>query len=141
MLWWSAQHSPLLFFLLARLVVLTRRRCHLPCAPQRAHANDPALHTDKTMFSWGSLAPKMQRGGDCCVDHGFARQGLSAAWIWETALMKASRAPEDPRFHCLLLSPCSAGRRSRGRPPMARSTCCASCQVRLCCLHFKSFEL
>ena len=127
MLWWSAQHPPLLFFLLARLVVLTRRRCH--------------LHTDKTMFSWGSLAPKMQRGGDCCVDHGFARQGLSAAWIWETALMKASRAPEDPRFHCLLLSPCSAGRRSRGRPPMARSTCCASCQVRLCCLHFKSFEL
>jgi hypothetical protein len=74
MLWRSAQHPPLLFlFLLARLVVLTRRRCHLSCAPQRAHANDPALHTDKTMFSWGSLAPKMQRGGDCCVDHGFAR--------------------------------------------------------------------
>ncbi|PSC73633.1 ARM repeat-containing [Micractinium conductrix] len=41
-------------------------------AAQRARANDPTLHTDKTMFSCGSLAPKLQRGGGC-VDHGFAR--------------------------------------------------------------------
>lgn len=39
---------------------------------QRARANDPTLHTDKTMFSCGSLAPKLQRGGGC-MDHGFAR--------------------------------------------------------------------
>lgn len=43
-------------------------------ASQRAErANDPELHTDKTMFSCGSLAPKLQRGGGC-VDHGFARE-------------------------------------------------------------------
>jgi hypothetical protein len=43
-------------------------------AAQRAkRANDPELHTDKTMFSCGSLAPKLQRGGGC-VDHGFARE-------------------------------------------------------------------
>ncbi|KAI7841245.1 hypothetical protein COHA_005082 [Chlorella ohadii] len=41
-------------------------------AAQRARANDPVLHTDKTMFSCGSLAPKLQRGGSC-MDHGFAR--------------------------------------------------------------------
>ncbi len=39
---------------------------------QRARANDQQLHTDKTMFSCGSLAPKLQRGGSC-MDHGFAR--------------------------------------------------------------------
>lgn len=43
-------------------------------AAERAkRANDPELHTDKTMFSCGSLAPKLQRGGGC-VDHGFARE-------------------------------------------------------------------
>ncbi|KAL4425118.1 hypothetical protein ABPG77_008223 [Micractinium sp. CCAP 211/92] len=41
-------------------------------AAQRARANDQQLHTDKTMFSCGSLAPKLQRGGSC-MDHGFAR--------------------------------------------------------------------
>ena len=34
--------------------------------------NDPASHTDQTMFSCGSLAPKLQRGGGC-VDHGFSQ--------------------------------------------------------------------
>lgn len=55
---------------------------------QRARANDPTLHTDKTMFSCGSLAPKLQRGGGC-IDHGFARWvrlGCSqlgfAIWGW-----------------------------------------------------------
>ena len=43
-------------------------------AAQRAErANDADLHTDRTMFSCGSLAPKLQRGGGC-VDHGFARE-------------------------------------------------------------------
>lgn len=40
--------------------------------PQRA--NDQSLHTDRTMFSCGSLAPKLARGGDGCMDHGFARE-------------------------------------------------------------------
>jgi ferredoxin len=43
-------------------------------AAQRAtRANDIELHTDRTMFSCGSLAPKLQRGGGC-VDHGFSRE-------------------------------------------------------------------
>ena len=67
---------------LPRLVMLTPHSYICSALPQRARANDPALHTDKTMFSCGSLAPKLQRGGGC-VDHGFARQGLSAARIWE----------------------------------------------------------
>ena len=56
---------------LRRLRSLQTAEC---CPPplQRARANDPTLHTDKTMFSCGSLAPKLQRGGGC-VDHGFAR--------------------------------------------------------------------
>ena len=41
-------------------------------AQRAARANDANLHTDQTMFSCGSLAPKLQRGGGC-VDHGFAR--------------------------------------------------------------------
>ncbi|CAG9464545.1 unnamed protein product [Pedinophyceae sp. YPF-701] len=39
---------------------------------RRARANDKDLHTDQQMFSCGSLAPKLQRGGGC-MDHGFAR--------------------------------------------------------------------
>jgi hypothetical protein len=44
-------------------------------AERTQRANDQELHTDKTMFSCGSLAPKLQRGGggDGCMDHGFAR--------------------------------------------------------------------
>ncbi|KAG7667191.1 hypothetical protein NADE_003012 [Nannochloris sp. 'desiccata'] len=45
-------------------------------AERSQRANDQELHTDKTMFSCGSLAPKLQRGGgggDGCMDHGFAR--------------------------------------------------------------------
>jgi len=42
-------------------------------AKRAERANDPQLHTDKTMFSCGSLAPKLSRGGGC-VDHGFARE-------------------------------------------------------------------
>ena len=44
-------------------------------AERTQRANDKELHTDKTMFSCGSLAPKLQRGGggDGCMDHGFAR--------------------------------------------------------------------
>ena len=33
---------------------------------------DDAAHTDQTMFSCGSLAPKLARGGGC-MDHGFKR--------------------------------------------------------------------
>lgn len=36
-------------------------------------ANDAELHTDRLMFSCGSLAPRLARGGDGCMDHGFAR--------------------------------------------------------------------
>ena len=44
-------------------------------AAERAErANDAQLHTDRTMFSCGSLAPKLQRGGDGCMDHGFAKE-------------------------------------------------------------------
>jgi len=42
-------------------------------ASRNVRANDAALHTDQTMFSCGSLAPKLARGGDGCMDHGFAR--------------------------------------------------------------------
>ena len=43
-------------------------------AQRTERANDQQLHTDKTMFSCGSLAPKLARGGDGCMDHGFARE-------------------------------------------------------------------
>lgn len=39
---------------------------------RRIRANDLDLHTNQTMFSCGSLAPKLQRGGGC-MDHGFKR--------------------------------------------------------------------
>ena len=41
-------------------------------AASKARDNDEALHTDKQMYSCGSLAPKMRRGGGC-MDHGFSR--------------------------------------------------------------------
>ncbi|KAA8491425.1 hypothetical protein FVE85_2440 [Porphyridium purpureum] len=37
-----------------------------------ARDNDPQLHENQTMYSCGSLAPKLKRGGGC-MDHGFAR--------------------------------------------------------------------
>ena len=41
-------------------------------AARKERANDPTLHTNLTMYSCGSLAPKLRRGGGC-IDHGFAR--------------------------------------------------------------------
>lgn len=41
-------------------------------AARKARDNDEQLHTNQTMFSCGSLAPKLQRGSGC-MDHGFAR--------------------------------------------------------------------
>jgi len=42
-------------------------------AAKRLRDNDEKLHTNQTMFSCGSLAPKLQRGGGC-MDHGFSRE-------------------------------------------------------------------
>ena len=39
---------------------------------KRAKANDAAAHTDQTMYSCGSLAPRMKRGGGC-TDHTFQK--------------------------------------------------------------------
>eukprot|EP00899_Mesostigma_viride_P016795 jgi/Mesvir1/25116/Mv21577-RA.2 len=39
---------------------------------KKARDNDEHLHTDKPMYSCGSLAPKLKRGGGC-MDHGFSR--------------------------------------------------------------------
>lgn len=41
-------------------------------AHKLARDNDPELHTDQTLYSCGSLAPKLKRGGGC-MDHGFSR--------------------------------------------------------------------
>lgn len=46
---------------------------------KKARDNDPDLHTDKTMYSCGSLAPKMGKGG--CMNSTFRRE----AEPWETA--------------------------------------------------------
>lgn len=81
------------------MLALTACLCPLHCLRplQRARANDPALHTDKTMFSCGSLAPKLQRGGGC-VDHGFARWVLCAQ-VWaglgfvESSLLRPRATP------------------------------------------------
>lgn len=42
-------------------------------AAMRNRANDEGIHTNQQMFSCGSLAPKLARGGGC-MDHGFTRQ-------------------------------------------------------------------
>lgn len=39
---------------------------------KRARDNDAATHTDQTMYSCGSLAPRMKRGGGC-LDHTFQK--------------------------------------------------------------------
>lgn len=49
-------------------------------ASKVARDNDVALHTNQTMYSCGSLAPKLRRGGGC-MDHGFAREKRA----WEEA--------------------------------------------------------
>lgn len=41
-------------------------------ASKLARDNDVELHTDQVMYSCGSLAPKLRRGGGC-MDHGFSR--------------------------------------------------------------------
>jgi hypothetical protein len=41
-------------------------------AARAERANDEGLHSDQALFSCGSLAPKLARGGGC-LDHGFAR--------------------------------------------------------------------
>ena len=81
-------------------------RCHR-CL-QRARANDVDLHTDRTMFSCGSLAPKLARAGDGgCMDHGFAR---SVGWLvgWGGHYLCATCLPASLRFAppfilCLIL--------------------------------------
>lgn len=50
-------------------------------AARTERANDQELHTDQTMFSCGSLAPKLKRGADCCGDYGLNRP----AEPWETS--------------------------------------------------------
>jgi len=40
---------------------------------RRIRANDVDAHTNQQMFSCGSLAPKLRRGGGC-MDHGFKRE-------------------------------------------------------------------
>jgi hypothetical protein len=47
---------------------------------KRIRDNDEHLHTDQTMFSCGSLAPKLRRGGGC-MDHSFKRKSEP----WETS--------------------------------------------------------
>ncbi|PAA50692.1 hypothetical protein BOX15_Mlig006541g1, partial [Macrostomum lignano] len=49
-------------------------------AAKRIRDNDEALHTDRTMYSCGSLAPKMSPGGGCS-NHNFRRP----AEPWEIA--------------------------------------------------------
>lgn len=49
-------------------------------ASKVARDNDVALHSNQTMYSCGSLAPKLRRGGGC-MDHGFARERRA----WEEA--------------------------------------------------------
>lgn len=49
-------------------------------ASKVARDNDVALHTNQTMYSCGSLAPKLRRGGGC-MDHGFTREKRA----WEEA--------------------------------------------------------
>ena len=39
---------------------------------KRAHDNNPDVHTDQTMYSCGSLAPRMRKSGGC-MDHGFQK--------------------------------------------------------------------
>lgn len=54
-------------------------------ASKRARDNNIEQHTDQTMFSCGSLAPKLARGGGC-MDHGFSRCALAATVhvpVWE----------------------------------------------------------
>lgn len=50
-------------------------------AERSMRANDQELHTDQTMFSCGSLAPKLKRGADCCGDYGLNRP----AEPWESS--------------------------------------------------------
>lgn len=38
---------------------------------RHTHANDVEAHTGNQVFSCGSLAPKLRKGG--CMDHGFSR--------------------------------------------------------------------
>eukprot|EP00177_Eucheuma_denticulatum_P008463 GFKZ01015386.1.p1 GENE.GFKZ01015386.1~~GFKZ01015386.1.p1 ORF type:complete len:677 (+),score=92.89 GFKZ01015386.1:341-2371(+) len=49
-------------------------------ASKLARDNDVLLHTNQVMYSCGSLAPKLRRGGGC-MDHGFAREKRK----WEEA--------------------------------------------------------
>jgi len=50
---------------------LLKEDSHFGAAYKLARDNDPELHTDKTLYSCGSLAPKLRKGG--CMDHGFRR--------------------------------------------------------------------
>eukprot|EP00889_Picochlorum_renovo_P004005 jgi/Picre1/31035/NNA_006392.t1 len=60
-------------------------------------ANDKDSHTDKTMFSCGSLAPKLKRGADCCGDYGINRpaepwESSDGSFIWcENLLLSLPR--------------------------------------------------
>lgn len=49
-------------------------------AAKLARDNNVALHTNQVMYSCGSLAPKLRRGGGC-MDHGFSRPKQA----WEEA--------------------------------------------------------
>eukprot|EP00127_Corallochytrium_limacisporum_P001876 Clim_evm31s88 gene=Clim_evmTU31s88 len=64
---------------------------------KHAHDNDDALHTDQVMYSCGSLAPKLRRGGGC-MDHAFKKP--TEPWEWSDGCIylyrELTRArPED----------------------------------------------
>lgn len=68
--------------------------------PKRPAVPDPK-HTDKAMFSCGSLAPKLKGG---CMDHGFSRCGSLRPCLFVLSCLRRGHAWSSDR--CWLLVAC-----------------------------------
>ena len=100
---------------------------------KRIRANDEGLHTNQQMYSCGSLAPKMGRGGGGCSNHSFKRDSqpweMTDGCIYAVAELAAKRAALKPVTDCLPLLAKAAGFRHYAQHFHLLETLC--CQLPL----------
>ena len=66
---------------------------------KKVRDNDPALHEDQTLYSCGSLAPKMRSGGGGCTDAKFRKEKLNNIDGSKNSLVNIEISNKRSKFH------------------------------------------
>ena len=96
---------------------------------KRIRAEDERLHTNQQMYSCGSLAPKMGRGGGGCSNHSFKRDSqpweMTDGCIYAVAELSAIKPALKPVTDCLpLLAKAAALRHYNQHFHLLETFCC-----------------